>query len=117
MVILPVSKSVPVPSLCVCHEMPTPRHGPHSCTSRVQDPFDKTRIEALNEVKTEGKAWIAAHAKGGSAPGQAAKRMYVAVDAVQGHASANGAAPLPKQKVKFVSNVLDEVDVLISQGK
>jgi hypothetical protein len=65
----------------------------------AQDPYDKARIQALNEVKTEGKAWIAAHAKGGSAPGQAAKRMYVAVDAVQGHANANGAAPLPRAKV------------------
>lgn len=86
-------------------------------STSVQDPYDKARIQALNDVKNEGKAWIAAHAKGGSAPGQAGKRMYVAVDAVQGHANANGAAPLPKQKVKFVSSVLDEVDLLISQGK
>lgn len=35
----------------------------------MQDPFDKQRIQALNDIKSEGKAWIAAHAKGGSAPG------------------------------------------------
>lgn len=87
------------------------------CTLVLQDPFDKARMQALNEVKSEGKAWIAAHAKGGSAPGQAAKRMYVAVDAVQGHVASNGLAPLPKQKVKFVASTLDEVENLLAQGK
>jgi hypothetical protein len=83
----------------------------------LQDPFDKARMAALSEVKTGGKAWIAAHAKGGSAPGQAAKRMYVAVDAVTGHVNSNGAAPLPKQKAKFVAQTLEEVDNFLAQGK
>ena len=132
----------------------------------MQDPFDKQRIQALTEIKAESKAWIAAHAKGGSAPGnpthpaqqplkwhhtffalmspffgslvlqhhnahlqsvllqhsvpatgQAGKRMYVAVDAVLGHVNSNGAAPLPKQKVKFVAKTLEEVETLLSQGK
>jgi Photosystem II Pbs27 len=61
-----------------------------------QDPFDKQRIATLDTVKASGKTWIAAYARGGSAPGQAAKRMYVAVDAVLGHTTTNGIAPLPK---------------------
>lgn len=52
-----------------------------------------------------------------TAAGQAAKRMYVAVDAVLGHVASNGAAPLPKQKVKFVAKTLEEVEALLAQGK
>lgn len=52
-----------------------------------------------------------------TAAGQAAKRMYVAVDAVLGHVASNGAAPLPKQKVKFVAKTLEEVETLLAQGK
>lgn len=81
------------------------------------DPFDKERIKALNYIKSEGKTWIARHARGGSAPGQAAKRMYVAVDAVIGHLTANGAAPLPAAKVRFVRQTLNEVEGLLEQGK
>jgi hypothetical protein len=51
------------------------------------------------------------------AAGQAAKRMYVAVDAVLGHVASNGAAPLPKTKVKFVRQTLDEVENFLEQGK
>lgn len=68
-------------------------------------------------MKTDGKKWIAAHARGGSAPGQAAKRMYVAVDAVTGHITANGAAPLPPNKVKFVTKTLKEVEVFLEENK
>jgi Photosystem II Pbs27 len=75
----------------------------------AQDPFDKERIAALKTIQTDGKKWIAAHAKGGSAPSQAAKRMYVAVDAVVGHVTANGAAPLPKSKINFVNETLGQV--------
>ena len=87
-----------------------------SCAA-LQDPFDKERLVALNAIKTDGKKWIAAHARGGSAPGQAAKRMYVAVDAVLGHINANGAAPLPRQKVKFVTQTLGEVEDLLKGDK
>lgn len=68
-------------------------------------------------MKTDGKKWIAAHARGGSAPGQAAKRMYVAVDAVTGHITANGAAPLPPNKVKFVTKTLKEVEAFLEGNK
>lgn len=43
----------------------------------MQDPFDKQRIKALNDIKSEGKAWIAAHAKGGSAPGASNQQNYI----------------------------------------
>jgi hypothetical protein len=83
----------------------------------MQDPYDKERIASYAIVKREGKKWIAAHARGGSAPGQAAKRMYVAVDAVTGHITANGAAPLPPNKIKFVTKTLQEVDTLMAENK
>ena len=83
----------------------------------MQDPFDKERMESYNYFKVESKKWIGAHAKGGSAPGQAAKRMYVAVDAVAGHIASNGAAPLPKTKVAFVKKTLAEVELLLEQDK
>ena len=78
----------------------------------LQDPFDRERNEALSYIKNEGKKWISVNAKGGSAPGQATKRMYVAVDAVLGHVTSYGAAPLPKSKVKFVETTLKQVGTL-----
>jgi hypothetical protein len=83
----------------------------------LQEPFDRRRLDALNYIKADGKKWIAAHARGGSAPGQAAKRMYVAVDAVLGHVSGNGAAPLPKGKAKQVQETLKEVETLLQANK
>lgn len=81
---------------------------------RVQDPFDKERITSINNIKKDGKKWIAEYARGGSASGQSAKRMYVAVDSVLGHVAANGAAPFPKPKVKFVKETLAQVDSLLA---
>lgn len=93
-----------------------PEHSGHN-PAHAQDPFDKERLAALKTIKEDGKKWIAAHARGGSAPGQAAKRMYVAVDAILGHAAANGAAPLPKGKVKQVQATLNEVESLLEASK
>lgn len=83
----------------------------------MQEPYDRRRLDALNYIKSDGKKWIAAHAKGGSAPGQAAKRMYVAVDAVLGHVAGNGAAPLPKNKVKQVQETLAQVETFLQASK
>ena len=95
------------------------RHPRNKSANResLQDPFDKERLAALKTIKEDGKKWIAAHARGGSAPGQAAKRMYVAVDAILGHAASNGAAPLPKTKVKQVQATLNEVEALLEASK
>lgn len=68
----------------------------------------------INNIKTDAKKWISDYARGGSASGQATKRMYVAVDSVLGHVTANGAAPFPKPKIKFVKQTLSQVDALLA---
>lgn len=41
----------------------------------------------------EGNAWVGAYAKGGGARTLSARKLYVVIDAVQGHMASNGWVP------------------------
>ena len=68
-------------------------------------------------MKTTGVAWAAKYARGGSARQPSARRAYIAVDAIQGHLAANGAAPFPAAKGAKLLVALDEVEALLKEGK
>lgn len=42
------------------------------------------KCQVITEIKKEGSAWVSKYARGGSARKQAARKMYIVVDALQG---------------------------------
>jgi len=80
-------------------------------------PADPARIPAGRALKATGVAWAAKYARGGSARQPSARRAYIAVDAIQGHLAANGAAPFPASKAVKLVVALDDVEKLLAEGK
>ncbi len=80
-------------------------------------PADPARIAAGRTLKATGVSWAAKYARGGSARAPSARRAYIAVDAIQGHLAANGAAPFPASKATKLVVALDEVEALLAEGK
>ena len=80
-------------------------------------PADPARIAAGRTLKATGVSWAAKYARGGSARAPSARRAYIAVDAIQGHLAANGAAPFPASKAAKLVVALDEVEALLAEGK
>lgn len=54
------------------------------------DPSDPARPQLVKKIKAEGQAWVSKYARGGSARKLSARRVYIAVDALQGHLASNG---------------------------
>ena len=46
--------------------------------------------QVVKRLKAEGPAWVSKYARGGSARKLSARKMYIAVDALQGHLASNG---------------------------
>ena len=55
--------------------------------------------------------------RGSKSHAPSARRAYTAVDAIQGHLAANGAAPFPASKAAKLVVALDEVEALLAEGK
>jgi hypothetical protein len=81
------------------------------------DLYDPERVKVIAEIKKEGGAWVSKYARGGSARKQAARKMYIVVDALQGHFAANGYAPLNPAKLKKVLDNVEECKSLLAAGK
>lgn len=57
----------------------------------LQDVNDyKVRLPLIKSVKADSTTWVSKYARGGSARKESSRRMYIAVDSVIGHISANG---------------------------
>ena len=72
------------------------------------------RAQALRK---DGAAWVAKYARGGSARKVSARRMYIAIDALQGHLASNGFAPFPKNKVPVLLANVQQSEQLLAEGK
>lgn len=81
------------------------------------DPYDAARIKLAKELKTEGPAWAAQYARGGSARRSSARNIYVVVDAVAGHVASYGMAPMPAVKVGKLVSQLQEAELALAAGK
>ncbi|PNH07369.1 hypothetical protein TSOC_006244 [Tetrabaena socialis] len=77
----------------------------------------KARVPLIKLVKTDGAEWVSKYARGGSARSDSARRMYIAVDALIGHLSANGYAPMPKPKLRVVLTNIDEAKAFLEVNK
>jgi hypothetical protein len=42
------------------------------------------KCQVIAQIKKDGSAWVSKYARGGSARKQAARKMYIVVDALQG---------------------------------
>lgn len=81
------------------------------------DLYDPERAKVIAQIKKDGSTWVSKYARGGSARKQAARKMYIVVDALQGHFAANGFAPLAPAKVKKVMDNVEESKRLLAAGK
>lgn len=81
------------------------------------DLYDPERIQVIKRLKAEGPAWVSKYARGGSARKLSARKMYIAVDALQGHLASNGFAPFPPAKLRKLVADVDEAAELLQQGK
>lgn len=81
------------------------------------DPYDPERIKLIKQLKLDGSAWVGRYASGGGARSLSGRKMYIAVDSVQGHMASYGLAPYPPNKTKKLLSDLDEARDLLSQGK
>ncbi|KAK9825663.1 hypothetical protein WJX81_007712 [Elliptochloris bilobata] len=62
------------------------------------DPYDPERPKIVAALRKDGATWVAKYARGGSARKLSARRVYIAIDALQGHLASNGVAILPKDR-------------------
>lgn len=54
------------------------------------DVYDEQRPQLIKNLKLQGQSWASKYARGGSARTLSARRIYIAVDALQGHLASNG---------------------------
>jgi hypothetical protein len=47
-------------------------------------------LQLIKTLKMEGSAWVGKYAKGGSARTASGRKVYIAIDSVQGHLASNG---------------------------
>lgn len=71
----------------------------------------------IKTLKVESNAWVSKYARGGSVRKLSARRMYVAVDAVQGHLASAGLAPFPKAKQATVNTTISEALAFLEKGQ
>jgi len=80
------------------------------------DPYDPERATLVKTLKMDGAAWASKYARGGSARKLSARKFYIVVDALQGHLTSNGFAPLPPAKTKLLQKNLNETRDLLARG-
>lgn len=82
------------------------------------DPKDgKTRFNLSKKLKTEGLAWVAQYARGGSARSQSARKLYIAVDGLVGFLASNGIGPVPKAKIQATLVAVNDARKLLAEAK
>lgn len=80
-------------------------------------PTDASRVPKGKAIRKSGAAWGAKFAPGGSARKPSARKFYIAVDALQGHLAANGAAPYPASKAAKLLASIETVEDLLAKGQ
>jgi len=80
-------------------------------------PTDASRVPKGKEIRKSGATWGAKFAPGGSARKPSARKFYIAVDALQGHLAANGAAPYPASKAAKLLDSIATVEDLLAKGQ
>jgi len=81
------------------------------------DPYSKERIDLIKQIKGDMNQWVGKYARGGSARKESARKVYIVIDALQGHLVQNGLAPLPKPKFQKLAVDLQEAFDLLSQSR
>ena len=82
------------------------------------DPKDgKARFSLSKKLKTDGLAWVAQYARGGSARSQSARKLYIAVDGIVGFLASNGIGPVPKAKIQATQVAVDAARKLLAEAK
>ncbi len=56
----------------------------------AQDVYNKQRVPLIKSLKADSLAWVSKYARGGSVRKQSARKMYIALDAIQGHIASAG---------------------------
>ena len=77
--------SKPLPGdkgLCAAHE---PAHL-HGCLA----PVPLLPPQLIKDLRTEGAAWVGRYASGGAVRIESGRKVYIAIDSVQGHLASNG---------------------------
>ena len=77
----------------------------------------RQRLFCVQALRKDGATWVAKYARGGSARKVSARRMYIAIDALQGHLASNGFAPFPKNKVPVLLANVQQSEQLLAEGK
>ena len=49
------------------------------------DPYSKERIDLIKQIKGDMNQWVGKYARGGSARKESARKVYIVIDALQGH--------------------------------
>lgn len=82
----------------------------------TMDVYDPQRVQVINLLKTDSRKWTSKYARGGSVRKPSARKIYIVVDALQGHLTSNGFAPFPKSKMaKLLTDVAD-AKALLAKG-
>lgn len=81
------------------------------------DLYDPERPKVIAQIKKDGATWASKYARGGSARKQAARSMYVAVDALLSHFASNGFAALTPNKLKKIRDNVAKSLELLAAGK
>lgn len=80
------------------------------------EPFDPERPKLVKSIKADGASWASKYARGGSARKLSARKFYIVVDALQGHITSNGFAPLPSAKAQLLQRNVAETRELLARG-
>lgn len=81
------------------------------------DLYDPQRVQVINLLKSDARLWTSKYARGGSVRKPSARKIYIVVDALQGHLTSNGFAPFPKTKMAKLLGDVQEAKALLAEGK
>lgn len=81
------------------------------------DPYDPQRVQVINLLKSDARLWTSKYARGGSVRKPSARKIYIVVDALQGHLTSNGYAPFPKTKMTKLLNDISDAKSLLAEGR
>lgn len=80
------------------------------------DLYDPQRVQVINLLKTDARNWTSKYARGGSVRKPSARKIYIVVDALQGHLTSNGFAPFPKTKMTKLLGDIEDAKALLAKG-
>lgn len=81
------------------------------------DLYDPQRVQVINLLKADARTWTSKYARGGSVRKPSARKIYIVVDALQGHLTSNGFAPFPKAKMAKLLGDMQDAKALLAEGK